>query len=256
VLRKALMQSRRQEVTHFRWRGGDVSRLEGFSDAVFGFALTLLVVSLEVPATFDQLAAVMKSMPAFAICFIMLVFVWYDHYLFFRRYGLRDTWTLTLNMILLFLVMFYVFPLKFLFSLLVRIFSGEFRNADGSLPIRNEQMPDLMIIYATGFAAIYLVYLLLYHHAYRNRFRLDLNKLEVFDTKSGFFNHLGMVAIGAISVSFALTRTAQGVSLAGMTFWLIGIFQGTHGTVAGRMRRRLEEDAKAEASLDAAPAEE
>ena len=29
--------------------GCEVSRIEGFSDAVFGFALTLLVVSLEVP---------------------------------------------------------------------------------------------------------------------------------------------------------------------------------------------------------------
>ena len=34
-------------------RHRDVSRLEGFSDAVFGFALTLLVVSLEVPETMD-----------------------------------------------------------------------------------------------------------------------------------------------------------------------------------------------------------
>ena len=32
----------------FRWRGGEVSRLEGLSDAVFAFAVTLLVVSLEV----------------------------------------------------------------------------------------------------------------------------------------------------------------------------------------------------------------
>ncbi len=30
----------------FRWRGADISRVEGLSDAVFAFAVTLLVVSL------------------------------------------------------------------------------------------------------------------------------------------------------------------------------------------------------------------
>lgn len=33
----------------------DVSRIEGFSDAVFGFALTLLVASIEVPPDFEAL---------------------------------------------------------------------------------------------------------------------------------------------------------------------------------------------------------
>jgi hypothetical protein len=31
----------------FRWRSHKISRIEGLSDAVFGFAITLLVVSLE-----------------------------------------------------------------------------------------------------------------------------------------------------------------------------------------------------------------
>jgi hypothetical protein len=42
---------------HFRWRGGEITRLEGFTDAVFAFAVTLLVVSLEVPHMFEELLA-------------------------------------------------------------------------------------------------------------------------------------------------------------------------------------------------------
>ena len=53
--------------------------------------MTLLVVSLEVPNTFDELLATMRGFFAFAICFYLLLIVWYDHYKYFRRYGLNDT---------------------------------------------------------------------------------------------------------------------------------------------------------------------
>jgi hypothetical protein len=53
VIREHLFSKHVSADKLFRWRGGEVSRLEGFSDAVFGFGLTLLVVSLEVPQTLD-----------------------------------------------------------------------------------------------------------------------------------------------------------------------------------------------------------
>src|SRR6516225_4095824 len=102
---------------HFRWRGGEITRLEGFTDAVFAFAVTLLIVSLEVPRTFSQLAQTMKGFVPFAVCFGLLAHVWYRHYIFSRRYGLQTPYTVFLNSVLLFVVLFYVYPLKFLFTL-------------------------------------------------------------------------------------------------------------------------------------------
>jgi uncharacterized membrane protein len=103
----------------FEGRRHEVSRLEGFSDAVFAFAVTLLVVSLEVPRTFTELATAMREFPAFAICFALLFQVWWRHFNFFRRYGLEDPPTIGLTGILLFVVLFYVYPLKFVFKLMV-----------------------------------------------------------------------------------------------------------------------------------------
>ena len=74
----------------FHWRGGEITRLEGFSDAVFAFAVTLLVVSLEVPDTFDELLHAMRGFVAFGICFTILISLWYEHYIYVLAYRRRD----------------------------------------------------------------------------------------------------------------------------------------------------------------------
>src|SRR5438270_2435234 len=84
----------------FRWRGGEIARIEGLSDAVFAFAVTLLVVSLEVPKTFNELLAILRGFIPFAICFALLMQVWHEEYRFFRRYALQDAISTWLNCIL------------------------------------------------------------------------------------------------------------------------------------------------------------
>jgi hypothetical protein len=48
MIRESLISNGIGHSTDFRWRGHEITRIEGLSDAVFAFAVTLLVVSLEV----------------------------------------------------------------------------------------------------------------------------------------------------------------------------------------------------------------
>ena len=189
MIREKLMENDIGRSGKFRWRGNEISRIEGLSDAVFGFAITLLVVSLEVPKTFNELAETMHGFGAFLVSFILLFAVWFNQYKFFRRYGLKDTITVVLNGALLFVVLFYVYPLKFLFSFLIARFTtghAEVRLPNGNVVgmiENNEQMASLMTIFNLGYLAVFGVFVLLFWHAYRRREDLELNELERFDTR-------------------------------------------------------------------------
>lgn len=118
MYRPFLEVSAAQGERHFRWRGGDVSRLEGLTDAVFALALTLIVVTLQVPRTFAEMTEAFLQAPAFLFCFAILYWFWACSFRFHRRYGLEDAVTIVLTAVLLFLVLLYVYPLKFVMTTL------------------------------------------------------------------------------------------------------------------------------------------
>ena len=219
----------------FRWRGEDITRLEGFSDAVFAFAVTLLVVSLEVPDTFDELLSTMRGFFAFAICFYLLLLVWYDHYKYFRRYGLNDTPTLWLNSMLLFLTLMYVYPLKFLFTLLMSELFG-FAETE---TIELSQWPLLMVIYGAGFVAVQLVFVGMYLRAYRWRAVLELDALELSVTREEMQGFLLNVAVGLLSIAIAVLGGVGALSWAGYAYLLLFPLQAINGRVMGNRRKKL-----------------
>ena len=220
----------------FRWRGGEISRIEGLSDAVFAFAVTLLIVSLEVPKTFDELMVVMRGFFAFAICFALLLQVWHEQYRFFRRYNLQDSVSLFLNCVLLFLVLFYVYPLKFLFTLLMNLWMG-FRP---TMQIENGQMPLLMEIFSGGFFAVSCIFMLLYGHALRRRDALELNALEVFDTKVSIGAAMINASTAIASLAIALLAPLQWSGLSGIIYpILLGPSFTIYYWIVGRKRRQM-----------------
>ena len=213
----------------FRWRGGEITRLEGFSDAVFAFAVTLLVVSLEVPKDFHELVETMRGFAAFAVCFALLTNIWTNHYRFFRRYGLQTPLANCLNCVLLFFVLFYVYPLKFLFNLAFR----------GGAHIDAVDARTLFLIYGCGYAAVFLVFALLYLHAWRKREELALTPLERIKTQRSLIDHLAMSVIGLTSALLAWLLPLDKVNLAGYFYFVVGLYFTVAGFVLGKRERQL-----------------
>lgn len=239
ILRERIAQTNFVKDLGFRWRGTDVSRVEGFSDNVFGFALTLLVVSLEVPRTFSDLQETFRGFIAFALAFALLFSIWHDHYKFFRRYGLENGTVIWLNALLLFVTLFFVYPLKFLFSFLVKIFSGlstKVTLPDGSTvpSILPEQWVTLMSAYGLGFIIIYGVFALMYVYAYRKREELELNTVEVIITRSSIARFAANCIIALCSILTIVGFGVQAVFYSGMMYGLIGFVQFGIGWYFGR----------------------
>jgi hypothetical protein len=202
-------------------RRHDITRLEGFSDAVFGFALALLAVSADPPVSYVQLMDRMYGAVSFACCFALLVWIWHEHNMFFRRYGLQDGLTTTINGALLFVVLFYVYPLKFMFDSLF----AEFLPPSTGAPIVRMQLWELGnagAIYGSGFLVLFLLFAALYARALAKREELGLTPLEMFDARMFAGHHLVSASIGALAVVIALFGPLRIVFISPMSFALMG----------------------------------
>jgi uncharacterized membrane protein len=216
---------------YFHWRAGEITRLEAFCDVVFGFAITLLVVSLEVPRSFEELLNVMRGFLPFAACFAQFVLIWVTHYRFSRRYGLEDGYTVFLNVLLLFIVLFYVYPLKFLFTHLLGGLVG--MESIASVPVHDTSV--LMRVYGLGFAAVFALFALMYLHAYKLREKLGLNPVESLITRASLQENIALMLFGLVSFFMAF----QQPGLAGTLYMGIGIFFWIHASIMGKRIRLL-----------------
>ena len=214
---------------HFRFRGVDNTRVEALSDGVFAIATALLVISSSIPETYAELLHFLKDLVPFAMCMALLMLIWYQHYVFFIRYGFKDAKIVAVNTLLLFLILFYIYPLKFLMQLLYDMFGGIFTQNQATLNhlftdvIRMKDTPELMVIYGFGAACIFFTLALMYYIAYRRTEALEMTEVEKFMTKASMQANLLMGSIPMLSCLFCLFLPLQPnvlFTLGGFTYWL------------------------------------
>ena len=217
-------------------RGHEASRIEGFSDAVFGFALTLLVASVEVPPDFEALKRTLRGFLPFALTFALISWIWYLHYAFFRQFGLQDRLTIVLNCVLLFVVLFFVYPLKVVANNLVPLITGIGETGFGNLTESDNRF--LMVSYSSGVVAVFLVFFLLNCNAYRQRRALELAPEDVYDIGTALRGHGASTALGLTSILLAVTLPMAYFGWSGLIYALEGPLQATNGWVRGSRRER------------------
>jgi uncharacterized membrane protein len=218
-------------------RGANVTRLEAFVDAAFAFAVTLLVISLNsIPSSIAAMVDALKGVPAFAASFAQIMVFWSAHATWSRRFGLDDARSQRLSLLLVFLILVYVYPLKIVFGSLFYWISR------GWLPaVANIQslwdLKTMFVVYGIAFATLSLCLAALYRQALRGQVVPALEPAEIKLCHSEIVRWFYTALVAAASMGVALLLPAappvwmtgmpgMTYSLLSLTGWVVARFGG------------------------------
>lgn len=203
-----------------RYRGKKGSRMNSLTDTVFGLAITLLIFNMANPNSYSDLMNFTTTLPGFLIGITILMLIWKDHKDFSEIYSLNDSTLTVLNVLFLAIVIFYVYPLRFLTLLLTKFIFDSSIN----ISILESELPFLMIYYGACAFSIYFVLFLFYKRAFKLKMELVLNPYEMFYTKlqiqkMKILFTVPLISIGAI---LAIKKFSMGWALGvgGFVYWL------------------------------------
>ncbi len=144
-------------------------RLDNFTDAAFAFSVTLMVVGAGGSAA-DQstLESAVAAIPSFAIGFALLALFWFSHLQWRDLRGPGDGRSLLLTLLLVFVVLIYIVPLRSMALSFAAFLTGDIAAYRGSLG-------QLFTVYGMGFTAMSAITATLFRDALRNE-TLDAGK--------------------------------------------------------------------------------
>ena len=202
-------------------------RVDAFVDAAFAFCMTLLVVAGgALPQTIDDLMAALLRIPAFGVAFALLALFWWSHHQFRQLHDRDDGPGLLLSLIIVFVVMIYVYPLRLLGESTAHYLSG--RLLPGSELVHSvDDMRVLYVVYGAGFVVLAGLYVLLFRHATRNAQTDEARRDGIDATVCWSIS----ASIGCLSIALALLLPRSNpwsTAFPGMVYMLIPALIGLY----------------------------
>jgi uncharacterized membrane protein len=192
----------------FKIRGAEMTRLETFVDAAFAFAVTLLVIGGgdNIPNNYQDFVIALKQVPSFTMCFANIVFFWYAHHIWSRRFGLDDGPSTFLSLLLILVVLIFVYPLKAIYAGAFNFIPGFDSGAVFALSSVND-FSGLLVIFGLAFSMLSAIIAALNWHALRLAEDIGLSAEEKFDTKTvaQLWSVNALVPLGSVAIALFTT---------------------------------------------------
>ncbi|MEP3888939.1 MAG: TMEM175 family protein [Hellea sp.] len=197
---------------NFRWRGEAVTRIENLSDIVFALALGMIISAAVIPQSYDELRGYLVSIIPATAAFAVLIGIWHAHFTFFRRYGVADKKIIFFNAILLFVVLYLAYPLRFAFEsffAFVLAVGGDMTRIE-TMRLNFSLSGNILGFFGLGFMVVHLLYTFMHQHVLSKRKLLDLSDTEVLITKQSIFYHVGVAFLSIVMGGLAYFTRLNG----------------------------------------------
>lgn len=205
---------------NFRWRGEAVTRIENLSDIVFALALGMIISAAVIPQSYDDLRGYLVSIIPATAAFAVLIGIWHAHFTFFRRYGVADKKIIFFNAILLFVVLYLAYPLRFAFEsffAFVLGLGGDMTRIE-IMRLDFSRSGNILGFFGLGFMIVHLLYAFMHQHVLRKSELLNLSETEVLITKQSIFYHNGVAVLAIVTGGLAYFTMLNGFAGAILAF--------------------------------------
>lgn len=194
-------------------------RLDNFTDAAFAFAVTLLIIGGGSSiGDSDALLIALGDLPAFAFGFTIIAMFWIAHVRWRAMRGEGDALGVGLTLLLVFLILIYVQPLRAMAAATSQWFTGQGDGFRGDIA-------TLFTIYGTGFVAMSAITAALFADALRG----DLSSSQRAYARGDRAIWLILAVTGLISILISFTRFGPWAAMVYASLPLtIGVYAARH----------------------------